>query len=315
MLQAHTDDIAEELGESTSAEPVEEIKNETDGESRAPESEVKAPTDSPEPSADGRLRGPDGKFLPKTQDNAPVEATPTEVPKEKSKYEKSQERLAEGWKNLDATKAEVRRLADELRQWKQQQAQQPPQQNGNTPRFDAKQYQRAAGEFKDKANQLLQDGDIEGARQQFNLSDQCNAEAQREAQRDFQSQQEQFNQQWQNDGHAFIREVPELQPGSSDLAREHEAFIAANPVFLSIKDGFRQSYEVLTWKKSHAEVSGLREQGVKDKAEIARLNQLLTPSGGKDPAKHSSKSTSADEPLPVMRARLEKEAEAMDYAA
>lgn len=320
MAEASVDDTNEAQGLSSATQDG-EVADTTEESTRAAEPDKdasKSTPDNSEPSAEQRARDEHGKFVKK-------EAEPAKLPGQESgqnvpiptapptKEQKEAARLGKSWQQLDQEKSETRQLRDELRQLRTDllARQQPPDAAG---KFDSKQFERASHEFATRANKLLDNGDIDGAKEQFALADQTRAAAQEAAQAETQHAERQFASDWKAKASEVIREVPELGDGTTELSKGMAELLQQNPILGHIPDGFKQGYEILKLRHDSAEASGLREENTKLKTEIERLTKLTTPAGGKDPAQHSKTQNLSELPLSEMHARLEREAELADAA-
>lgn len=320
--EAYSDDIREEQTgdspeQSTSANPVDEGGS-TEPDRATDTGATGKPNDNPEPSADGIKRGPDGKFLPK--DAAPTPApteTQAEPVKTESAYQKAQNRLAEQWKRTEQDKLETRQALAEAKQIRdevlraRQEMQAAPQ---GQPRFDAKQYAKIADEFQTRGDKLMDEGDIEGAKQQYGFERQARRESAQFVETESKQAEAQFNAEWRSDAEAACKEVPELGTAGSDLSKEMMQLLSENPLLGIMKGGFRKGYEILQMRKEAADASGLRTENTTLKAEIERLTKLTAPSGGKDASKHAGPAKPEDMNLQELHATLEREAELADAA-
>jgi hypothetical protein len=112
-----------------------------------------------------------------------------------------------------------------------------------------------------------------------------------------------------------MKEVPELADGASDMSKEMTALLEQEPVFGYIQDGFKKAHEILKLRREAAEVSGLREENAKLKAENAEYVKKTTPTGGADAAKHPGPRKAEDMDLDELHRKLEREAELADMTA
>lgn len=293
-----------------------------ESETRVPDTAEDKQPDSPESSAEktdaqGRKRGPDGKFLPKDE----VSPTPEKEeisetqPEEGSKYErakKDQARLEKTWKQVEVEKQAVRQEQARLQQAAKDL--ELNRQQANQPRFDSNQYQLAGNEFDKKAWKLLADGDVEGANEQRDLAGKAFQAARQFAQVEATEGYKRFESDWKNTAESLIKEVPELGDPSSEIAQQMVDILEKNPLLSNVTDGFRVAYQALKLQRDAAEASGLREENTKLNKEIERLNKLVSPQGGK-PAGHSAKSTGFDnKTLDEQREILRQNAELADAA-
>lgn len=315
LAQAYADDYKELTGEETpSAEQGAEVTGKP-AEDRAPE-QVEDTPDNPETSTDkGPARGPDGKFVKK--DAEPTEPTPVEPAQPESKYAKAvkdQERLARNRKEFEEEKAQWRQEREQQRreweEFKRTTAQQPQKPAGL--QLNSQQFASASNEFRQRGIKLMREGDVDSAEEQFKLADQAMQAANDAAQTERHQTEEQWQNTWREQALSVIREVPDLGVAGSELSKEMEQLLSENPILGFVPDGLRKGYEILKMRKEAAEVSGLRDENTKLKAEIDRLTKLATPLGGKDTARHSAPQSYQDMPLEQLHKKLLREAELDD---
>jgi hypothetical protein len=312
MAMAEQSDIDSDNGStedsSTSATQVEattETKTEprVDGEG-ADQSQGKS-TDNPEQSADpqteakARPRGEDGKFLSKEAAEAQQQDQQKDQQKqaEDSKFEKArkeEERKARSWQALEAEKT----------------AQRPAQDRG--PRFSSQQYQLAANNFTQRGNQLMEEGDLEGMREQFRLAGQAGQAARQAYQGEFQAAQGQFDQRWQQTAAYIVSQHPELSDPATPEAQAMGKVLETAPLLAHVADGFEWARRLVYAERDAARFSGVSEENKQLKSEVARLNKLTSPQSGRTTSAHSVNPKFDNMSLDEQRAHLLAQAELAD---
>lgn len=243
------------------------------------ESEAEKETSSPE-------RDEKGRFKSKSEQTQ-AEETPQEPQGDQKpqKEDKEAQRLAKSWQKVEQEKLEVRNALAEVRQLKQQLAQmaqrtQPQQQ----PRFSSREYMAASEEFERQAASLMEEGDVDGAKQKLDLARQSRMAAQQfgtqemtEAQ---QRQAQSFEMEWQRHAEDEIKKHPELGDPSTVEAQAMMELLEQYPILGHMVDGFRKGVELLSMRRDAASASELRTENEKLKKEIKELREKTAISGG-----------------------------------
>ncbi len=272
-------------------EPQEKAQKDESPKSEVEKEEVKSDSSEPEAETDGRERDEKGRFLPKSEPKVEkgevkelVEGQP-EVEQPKPVQNKDEARLARSWQKIEQEKLEVRNALAEVRQLKeqlQQQAQRAPQ--APQPRFSSKDYMAASDEFERQAARLMEEGDVDAAKQKLDLARQSRMAAQQYGQQEQteaqQAQTEQFTRVWQGHAEAAIKEHPELGDPSTPEAQAMMELLEDFPVLGQIPDGFRQGVEFLKMRRDAASYSELRTKYETLEKENKELRSKTAISGG-----------------------------------
>ena len=248
-----------------------------------------ADTDSPETSAAGPRRGPDGKFLPKAATPAPkTETAPKpgeekaqvdgqQPPTELTKEQKDAARLDRSWKALEREKAMTRAREQQVAQREQhlQRAPDPAQQ----PRFSAKDLSDAANVFEQKANKAIDEGDADGAKENLKLASEARTAAYQSNQAEAAIQRQEFERTWEANCAQVVQENPELADPTSEMSEDMHEILAQHPILTLYPNGFRDAAEAIKLKRGAAEVSGLRDENTKLQKELKQLRERTSLSG------------------------------------
>lgn len=331
MAEAQASDLNEELDslETSQSSATKGGEGEQESGKRTPDPSAKQDKDrSPETpteniDAQGRKRGPDGKFLPKGEEQPPEQQQPQQEA-QGSKYERAKkdaERLDRSWKALEAEKETTRREQAELKQRldaierSSQQRPQEQRQNG----FRSQDYAKGAAEFDRRAQALIEEGDVDAANEQLRLAESARALAhqygQAEAQEAQQAEHGKFRQAWESVANEVIRDHPELKDPASEPGQALLSVFKEFPFLRQLPEGFRHGHDLLELRRNAAEVSGLREDNQKLKAELERRDRLNSPEGGKSAAGHPGAQKASDMNLKDLHKKLAREAELADLAA
>ena len=262
-------------------------KSESQPEKEQKESDSSEPEAEHKTDATGRLHAKDGKFAPKIEKGEIkplVEGEPEPVEQPKPAPDKDQERIARSWKKIEQEKLEVRNALAEIRQLKEQLAQQalrPPQEQ---VRFGSKRLMMAADEFERQAAALMEQGDVDQAKQKLALARDSRGAANREWQQEqAEAQQQQatsFSRDWQANAEVEIRQHPELGEPNSEAAQAMMELLEDYPILGYIPDGFSKGVEILRMRQAAASSSELRTENEKLKTEIKELREKTAISGG-----------------------------------
>lgn len=301
--EAHASDSKEskERNPDSSADPADET--ETDAERAERERDDK-----------GRFKKPDGA---KPEANKPQDR-PTETRPE-SNYQRAQkdaDRRDRSWKALEAEKAEVRAQAANMERRMnelEQRASQPTQQQA--PQFSSREYAQASQEFERQASRLMDEGDIDGAKEQLDLANKSRAASQQYAQQEYGQQTRQFEQTWSRNAEAVLQKFPELQDGNTEESKSLVQLLQNEPILSHVADGFEKAVKMLGLQRDAADASGLRETNAKQTKEIERLQGLLDPQGNGQGARQPSSKSFENMTTAEQKLYLERRAEEADMVA
>jgi hypothetical protein len=212
---------------------------------------------------------------------------------------REQERLEKTWQgvnqrktDLDAREQELLRREQEIQQARQQRERQQAPEARKSARFGSREYMSAADDFEKLAQKALQDQDLEKAQENFQLASKTRAHAIKVAEEEYaewhQSEQGRFDQSWEQNAKQVVKDNPELADATSEVGKAVQKMLNENPVLGLVADGFRSAYEAVKLQREAAAASGLREELKKAKDEVARLNKLVSPQGGKNASGHSA---------------------------
>lgn len=294
----------------------EEKKEEPDGK---PKTNSETVSETAEQKAE-RLRDEKGRFTKKDGLTPPVEGQVQDEPSdfEKKKQEKSakeKERQDRSWEALNKEKDEVRAEAQRVAQEKQQLSQQVQKRNGNGEPT-SRDLANFANESRGKALKALGEGEVEVAKEHFDLADKAWAQAnkvrQGEVQEQYQHNVQQFESTFWANADKEVSSNPELAKVGSPLAEATKGFLDAEGGFLRMHPkGFSMARQAAEWKLAAGRVSELEEQNSKLTAENQRLNGLTTPSSG-GPAKPGAPKTFESMSGDEQEAKLLEAAKAYD---
>lgn len=292
----------------------EEKKEESDGK---PKTNSETVPETAEQKAE-RLRDEKGRFTKKDGLTPPVEGQGEPSDFEKKKQEKAtkeKERQDRSWQKLDEEKEAVRAEKQRVDLERQQLSQQVQKRNGNGEPT-SRDLANFANESRGKALKALGEGEVEVAKEHFDLADKAWAQAnkvrQGEVHEQYQHNVQQFESTFWANADKEVSSNPELAKVGSPLAEATKGLLKAENGFLYMHPkGFSMARQAAEWKLAAGRVSELEEQNSQLTAENQRLNGLTTPSSG-GPAKLGAPKTFESMSGDEQEAKLLEAAKAYD---